>query len=175
MTLQLILPRYSLSAEVYPGGRKFSRVRFGDESSNATHISERVFQIHRNRLTGCILETVYIKAGIQDLTTPLPFQLSLSLEQDEPQKSSDERTVVNINHFPILNQEEARKEILIPFLKSCGDDELCNSNLVAKLSIEELRSMDDVKDGASGEQLLPALDIAHRKEVVLYNYYGDFC
>ena len=44
--------RYSLSAEVFPGGRRVSRIRFGDGKSNATHISEKTVVVERSKLTG---------------------------------------------------------------------------------------------------------------------------
>ena len=45
--------RYSLSAEVFPGGRRVSRIRFGDSSSNSTHFSEKTVIVERGKLTGC--------------------------------------------------------------------------------------------------------------------------
>ena len=44
--------RYSLNAEVFPGGRRVSRIRFGDANSNSSHISEKTVVVERNKLTG---------------------------------------------------------------------------------------------------------------------------
>ena len=41
-----------MSAEVFPGGRRVSRIRFGDGKSNATHISEKTVVVERSKLTG---------------------------------------------------------------------------------------------------------------------------
>lgn len=131
--------RYTLAAEIFPGGRKISRIRFGDQASNATWVSEKTVEIQRNSLTGCFMETVYLKEGITDLTTPITFHLSLSLDQDEPMfLNPDSAAVPNINHFPILNMHEASKFLDIPLQKNCGDDDLCTSDLTASLTLSGL-------------------------------------
>ncbi len=148
--------RYALEAEAFPGGRRpVSRVRFGDRYSNSSHYRENIVPIQRNSLTGCFLETGYLKEGTADLTTPITFLLSLSLEQDEPRPLGNKDIVPNINQYPILNQQEARRELTIPFQKSCGGDELCNSNLAAELEV------------ASADRSAGELEIQDRQEVVL--------
>lgn len=44
--------RYTLSAEIFPGGRRVSRIRFGDARSNATHVSEKTVLVEKGKLTG---------------------------------------------------------------------------------------------------------------------------
>ena len=127
--------RYRLAAEVFNGGRMVSRIRFGDARSNATHIRENTVAVQRKSLTGCFHETAYLKGGTSDLRTPIKFLLSLRLQQDEPRYKGADYGVPNINQYPILNQQEAQKELTIPFHKSCGDDDLCHSNLEAKLDV----------------------------------------
>ena len=127
--------RYRLAAEVFSGGRMVSRIRFGDARSNATHVRENTVAVERKSLTGCFHETAYLKSGTSDLRTPIKFLLSLRLQQDEPRYNGADYGVPNINQYPILNQQEAQKELTIPFHKSCGDDDLCHSNLEATLDI----------------------------------------
>ena len=43
--------------------------------------------------------------------------------------------IPNINQFPILNKNEASKELEIPFQKDCGPDDECQSSLVAELEL----------------------------------------
>ena len=43
--------------------------------------------------------------------------------------------IPNINQFPILNKNEASKELEIPFQKDCGLDDECQSSLVAELEL----------------------------------------
>ena len=112
-----------------------SRIRFGDARSNATHVRENTVAVERKSLTGCFRETAYLKGGTSDLRTPIKFLLSLRLQQDEPRYKGADYGVPNINQYPILNQQEAQKELTIPFHKSCGDDDLCHSNLEANLNV----------------------------------------
>jgi integrin alpha 7 len=127
--------RYSLAAELFPGGRRVSRIRFGDSGSNASHVSEKTVVVERGRLTGCFHETAYLKEGTVDLRTPVKFQMKLRLQQDEPRPQREASGVSNINYFPILNQQEAMKVLKVKFHESCGDDELCHSRLKASLAI----------------------------------------
>ena len=43
--------------------------------------------------------------------------------------------IPNINQFPILNKNEASKELEIPFQKDCGKDDECQSQLSAQLQL----------------------------------------
>ena len=150
------------------------RIRFGDHHSNSSHLRENIIPIQRNSLTGCFHETGYLKDGASDLTTPVTFQLSLSLEQDEPRpfsKGSRDSGVPNINQFPILNQQEARREVTIPFQKSCGGDELCNSFLSSKLEIVSSSPAATPQPGPNSAAAAAAayeLEIQDRQEIVLH-------
>ena len=95
---------YRLVAEAFPGGRKVSRFRFGDHKSNASHVSEKTVAVGRDSLSGCFEETVYMREGTTDIRTPVMFQLTLRLQQDEPRYHGEEYGVSNINQYPILNQ-----------------------------------------------------------------------
>ncbi len=135
--------RYRLSAEAFPGGRKISRVHFGGHSkdnnstsSDPPHVATRTVAVFRESLTGCFLETAYLREGISDLTTPIDFQLDLRLEQDEVVGDvRNSRAIPNINQFPVLEKSSATKVISLPFQKWCGEDDVCNSQLSVKLSI----------------------------------------
>lgn len=134
-----------------------SRIRFGDAESNATHASEKTVVVERGKLDGCFYETAYLKENTMDLRTPVLFQLKLRLQQDEPRRRAELRGVSNINYFPILNQQEATKVLTMKFHESCGDDELCHSQLRASLSL-----------GYPGfEPVTKQLEIEYRQEIQL--------
>lgn len=65
------------------------------------------------------------------------FQLNFKLQQDEPRPHSNSLggAVSNINYFPILNQQEASKQLKVKFQESCGHDEVCSSRLRAAMSL----------------------------------------
>jgi Integrin alpha len=61
-------------AEVFKGGRKFSRVRLVVKSKDAaTHTKEQIVLVRKNSLDGCFRELVYLKEGTTDITTPIKF------------------------------------------------------------------------------------------------------
>lgn len=148
--------RYALTAEVFLGGRRVSRVRFGDSSSNASHVSEKTVAVEQGRLTGCFQETAYLKEGTVDLRSPIRFQLKLRLQQDDPRPLPESAGVPNINQFPILNQREATKVLKVTFHKSCGSDDLCHSKLLASLAA-----------GPGYDSQKGLLEIRYRQEVQL--------
>ncbi len=158
------ISRYTLSAEVYPGGRKVSRIHFGhlNSSSSPPYESTRtVAVLSRESLTGCFLETAYLRAGVSDLTTPVTFRLELQLEQDGPpggrtSYGDRSRTIPNINQFPILEKAGATKQLTVPFQKWCGEDDICNSQLGVTLAISP-----------GFDPLTRRLEIATRSEVRL--------
>ena len=74
-----------------------------------------------------------MREGTTDIRTPVKFLLTLQLQQDEPRYLGADFGVANINQYPILNQREAQKELEIPFQKSCGGDDLCESKLQVRI------------------------------------------
>ncbi|XP_040565831.2 integrin alpha-PS1-like [Lepeophtheirus salmonis] len=148
--------KYTLDAEIFPGGRRVSRVRFGDKRSNSSYQSEKIIAVERDSLTGCFYETAYLREGTLDIRNPIKFLLTLKLQQDEPRLGRGRRGFIppppNINQFPILNAQEAQKHLDIPFQKSCGDDDLCHSQLSATILV----------DGAND---VGVLEVRDRKEV----------
>ena len=66
--------KYRIVAEVFKGGRKFSRVRLVVKSKDAaTHTKEQIVLVRKNSLDGCFRELVYLKEGTTDITTPIKF------------------------------------------------------------------------------------------------------
>ena len=96
----------------------------------------RTVAVLRESLTGCFLETAYLREGVTDLTTPVSFRLDLRLEQEEPSDHTLKRggrdsrgAVPNINQFPILEKAGATRVLEVPFQKWCGEDDVCNSHV----------------------------------------------
>ena len=97
----------------------------------------RTVAVLRESLTGCFLETAYLREGVTDLTTPVSFRLDLRLEQEEPSDHTLKRggrdsrgaAMPNINQFPILEKAGATRVLEVPFQKWCGEDDVCNSHV----------------------------------------------
>ena len=98
-----------------------------------------------------------MREGTTDIRTPVKFLLTLQLQQDEPRYLGADFGVANINQYPILNQREAQKELEIPFQKSCGGDDLCESKLQVGIGDNKCNSYLD-------------LQFLHRQTLTLSNY-----
>ena len=43
------------------------------------------------------------------------------------------KSIVNIDKYPILNQQQALRTFFAKFQKNCGADELCQAQLIVKM------------------------------------------
>lgn len=89
-----------------------------------------------------------LQEGTKDIQSPIAFKLTYTLLQREPKYRANAPTLPNIQNYPILNQQEASKVFLANFEKDCGDNDLCESDLVVNAT-PELEETDD-----SGHYLL---------------------
>lgn len=71
-----------------------------------------------------------MQEGTRDIQSAVKFRMSYTLVQREPRSPRDGDPLPNINHFPILNQQEAFKTFQATFEKDCGDNDVCESNMV---------------------------------------------
>lgn len=56
--------------------------------------------------------------------------------QREPRSPREGEPLPNINHFPILNQQEASKTFQATFEKDCGDNDVCESNIATVANLD---------------------------------------
>eukprot|EP00096_Caligus_rogercresseyi_P010607 TRINITY_DN3934_c0_g1_i1.p1 TRINITY_DN3934_c0_g1~~TRINITY_DN3934_c0_g1_i1.p1 ORF type:complete len:1077 (+),score=263.50 TRINITY_DN3934_c0_g1_i1:151-3381(+) len=175
--------KYTLDAEIFPGGRHVSRVRFGDKRSNSSYQSEKIIAVERDSLTGCFYETAYLREGTLDIRNPIKFLLTLKLQQDEPRLGRGRGGFIppppNINQFPILNAQEAQKQLDIPFQKSCGEDDLCHSHLSAEILVDGsnekgILEVRDRKEVAFSVRVTNAGEPAYTAQVVIAIDHNSF-
>lgn len=127
---------YSIEAETYQKGRKFSRVWFGDQEGDKKqpHIVKKRIEMNYDSMRRkgvvkkCETEIVYIKENQQDIQTPIKFQLKYQLVQKEPPIFIQGQPLPNIDDYPVLNQQEATKIFQATFQNDC-DKEICVSRL----------------------------------------------
>ncbi|XP_039497231.1 integrin alpha-PS1 isoform X1 [Drosophila santomea] len=117
---------YSVEAETFDHLKKFSRVFFFDRDNKRTNVLSRVVKVHTDGRTECQAVTGYIKSNTRDIQTPVRFRLKYSLEEPPLAESA----LVRLN--PILDQTQAHVDFEGTFQKDCGDDDLCESNLVIR-------------------------------------------
>lgn len=75
----------------------------------------------------------YLSNTHTDLQTPVKFALSYTMVQDEPQVVYNAgQPLINVNQYPILNQQQALRTFYAKFEKNCGADELCQAQLMVE-------------------------------------------
>ncbi|TRY70313.1 hypothetical protein TCAL_06649 [Tigriopus californicus] len=158
---------FQVEAEIFTGGRKISRIHFSNPNPDdyPSHVSRKILEIRRSSLSGCFKEMAFLKEDTSDLNIPLKFKLSLWLQQDEPMLLK-QRLPQNIDHYPVLNSKQTDKILTIPFLKHCGDDNICQSDLELALRLENREELftDDVLSVSPMKELVLALDVSNRGE-----------
>nr|XP_017015192.2 integrin alpha-PS1 isoform X2 [Drosophila takahashii] len=116
---------YSVETETFDQLKKFSRVFF-DRDNKRSNVLSRDVRVQTDGRMHCQAITGYIKANTRDIQTPVRFRLKYSLV--EPPLADSALTRLN----PILDQTQAHIDFEGTFQKDCGDDDLCESNLVIR-------------------------------------------
>ncbi|XP_015225931.1 PREDICTED: integrin alpha-3-like [Cyprinodon variegatus] len=74
----------------------------------------------------CKTLRVGLLSNIRNVVEPLVFSTSVSLDQNLPNRSN---TVQDLRRFPVLSRKPQPTRTQIHFQKSCGSDNVCQSNL----------------------------------------------
>nr|XP_042897311.1 integrin alpha-PS1 isoform X2 [Parasteatoda tepidariorum] len=122
--------KYKIEAETFTG-RKYYRVRFKSSlSSDTPNIVEKEIVLKGSSVgrMHCSEEIVYLKEK-SDIQNPVQFKLTYSLIQKDPVQPSFSLELPDLNGYPILNQQEASKIFEAKFLKDCGSNDICESDL----------------------------------------------
>ena len=86
----------------------------------------------------CINLIGYVSSTHLDLQTPVHFQMSYHLVQQEPQLEYNQgQDLPSLEDFPILDQAEAKRKFQATFEKDCGDDDTCKTHLVIKPTLRD--------------------------------------
>lgn len=122
--------RYRIEAETFTG-KKYYRTKFKTSLESETpNIVEKELLIRGVSLyePHCSRQLVYLKEKT-DIQTPIKFKLTYTLIQKEPRMVPEGNPLPDINMYPILNQKEASKVFEAKFLKDCGSNDICESDL----------------------------------------------
>ncbi|GFV15579.1 integrin alpha-PS1 [Trichonephila clavipes] len=135
--------RYRIEAETFTG-KKYYRTKFKSSLDSETpNIVEKELVIRGVSLYDphCSRQLVYLKEKT-DIQTPIKFKLTYTLIQKEPKMSKEGENLPDINSYPILNQQEASKVFEAKFLKDCGANDICESDLhvTAELNLPKQES-----------------------------------
>ncbi|XGW15891.1 hypothetical protein V3C99_001385 [Haemonchus contortus] len=81
-------------------------------------------------------ETIYIPENdnaAKDWINPLKFRFTVRIMNErKPSHPAEGRPIVDLKLYPILNKYGASYEFQIPFNTRCGDDQVCQTDLVLK-------------------------------------------
>ncbi|XP_035223248.1 integrin alpha-PS1-like isoform X2 [Stegodyphus dumicola] len=135
--------RYRIEAETFTG-KKYYRAKFKSSLNSETpNIVEKELGIRGVSLyePHCSKQLVYLKEKT-DIQTPIKFKLTYTLIQKEPRMPKEGERLPDINQYPILNQKEASKVFEAKFLKDCGSNDICESDLhiSAELNLPKQKS-----------------------------------
>ena len=85
----------------------------------------------------CTSMVGYLSNTHTDLQTPVKFSLSYKMVQDEPKVEYNAgQPMISVNQFPILNQQQALRTFYAKFEKNCGEDDLCQAQLIVEPSLK---------------------------------------
>jgi len=120
--------------------RKLSRVWLGGVDAESRQASVEMGVVlsldpRTGQLRNCQEHTVYIKENTRDIQSPMAFKRSYSLVQREPEMPREGAPLPSVDSLPILNQQEADKVFLVTFLKDCGDNDICESQLFVEAAL----------------------------------------
>ncbi|XP_026762048.2 integrin alpha-PS1 isoform X2 [Galleria mellonella] len=115
---------YVIEAETFANERKFSRIFFHFEKTNIVNGTI----ILGKDIEYCIEHIAYLKNNTRDIQTPIRIRLTYILEHVQPQYSTY-GVLPNIDEYPVLNAT-ATTTFSASFLNDCGEDGICNSDLV---------------------------------------------
>ena len=77
-----------------------------------------------------------MQEGTRDIQSAVKFRMGYTLVQREPRSPREGDPLPNINQYPILNQQEASKTFQATFEKDCGDNDVCESNVVTVANLD---------------------------------------
>ncbi|XP_075237654.1 multiple edematous wings [Lycorma delicatula] len=143
--------------------RKISRVWIGPDNTARPVTIENDITLKQEPTLGelkyCHEHSVYIKDNTRDIQSPIMFRLTYALVQQEPVMPVPGSPLPSVDDYPILNQQEAEKVFQATFLKDCGDNDVCESQLF----IEATLNLPPSGDGKSTWQLM----LGQHEEVTL--------
>lgn len=121
---------YRIEAETFTG-KKYYRVRFNASADSDTpNVVTRELELQWWTLgrEHCSRELVYLKDK-SDIQSPIKMKMTYTLIQKEPRYPHEGSAMPDIDRYPILNQKEASRVFEARFLKNCGSNDICESDL----------------------------------------------
>ncbi|KAK9501601.1 hypothetical protein O3M35_012297 [Rhynocoris fuscipes] len=150
---------YTLRVDV---NRRIPRVFIGPGLTSKPHVIHKVIYLiqESGELKHCHKNTVYVKENTKDIQSAVTMRLSYKMLQEEPIPPKAGEPLSKMDHFPILNQQQADRLVKASFLKDCGDNDICESQLNVEASL-------DLPLSTSPENFVWDLNLGELKEFLL--------
>ncbi|XP_070564866.1 integrin alpha-6-like [Ptychodera flava] len=139
-TLTLEKPRTSLGLK--------SRVFFGH---GGTDVFTNDKKLNRPDSEKCDVVEVFVNDGVEDFLNPIEVALSYSIPEEERIPASPGEGIPSMSNFPILNMTTMPSPILVDFVKDCGPDNKCLSDLSVKAEYDLPGDPPTLSVGSPGE------------------------
>ncbi|XP_052797585.1 integrin alpha-6-like [Mya arenaria] len=169
---------YTITAEP---SRFNSRVHF-HVNQDYTQSVEDTFRLLSQSQTGlpdardpkfsCVTQTAYLKSQFTDVLNPIEFGISYNLpERTEPIPTTSPGALPDINEHPILDTGLTQAETMViskvKFVKKCGEDDICQSNLLMTIDLPDLKKMNNKYVLEIGDQtvLRVAVEVENKGEI----------
>ncbi|KAJ6219410.1 hypothetical protein RDWZM_005222 [Blomia tropicalis] len=124
--------QYRIEAETFTGKKHYRAIFRQPSHEESPNIVVRNITLdYRSRTEYCHKEVIYLISQ-QDIQNSIPFKLTYSLIQSKPEFPEEGDLLPDVNLYPILDQVEAQRLFYARFVKDCGSDDICESNLVLK-------------------------------------------
>ncbi|XP_013415962.1 integrin alpha-PS1 isoform X2 [Lingula anatina] len=106
----------------------------------------------------CLSEIAYVKNGTKEILRPIPFMLKWSLQEKTVPQPTIGGALPRMNDYPIIDSDKSKEEFTATFVKKCGSDDQCHSDLRV---FAKFRKLQTDKDGTV------VLKLGEDKEVLL--------
>ena len=139
-----------------------------DESANKNNtVSGKIF-IRPGDADHCTSIVGYVGSTHTDLQTPVQFSMSYSLDQEEPSMRYVQGSQLpEMNDYPILDQSQAKRKFQATFYKNCGEDDICQSNIVITPKLTDKDGIELKRTEVDGDYYQLELGTLARSELVL--------
>ncbi|XP_074658698.1 integrin alpha-PS1-like [Tubulanus polymorphus] len=139
----LVAPRitYTVIAERFEESIKYSRVSFtavprGRSDRYRFTGQMTLHQAFQDRFK-CVRLHAFLDMGTgdddkpsnQDLLNPIFFKIKYNIVEKTPDPLKEGEPLPDINSFPTFNKEVSEQFLKVEFIKNCGDDQICHSDL----------------------------------------------
>ncbi|KAH9513204.1 hypothetical protein Btru_034367, partial [Bulinus truncatus] len=139
-----VFPSVTYKLEAEPQ-RRLSRVELLDAQDSSKRIIENKTVVLLQNNDTCVTEVALLKDQFDDRLNPIELRFTFGLATDK--KNAEEypqSAVQDINFFPVLDTEDSKDKsnvvsFEVDFVKECGDDKRCDSNLQFTAELIDLK------------------------------------